>query len=322
MTPPVIAEVTRHDGHVHRVESQHRGHVVLVGPDGPELVLGDADLQFYPRSTVKPFQATACLELLAEHGPVAPGGLSSMEVAVAWASHRGERRHLDAVRQLLDRSGTVEDGLTCPPALPDADTVWPPASPGTPPSRLRHNCSGKHALFALAGQGIGMRGPALLDADRPLQQAVLAVLGDACGELHGLGTDGCGAPAVVTSLTGLATGYRRLVAEDRWQVVRDAGLAHPGLVGGTGRVETALLAAGVVAKVGAEGVYAASWHEDDRAYGIAVKAEDGSTRGGAVALVAILADRGVVPHDVWSPPAVTGGGDVVGTVRAATTITG
>jgi L-asparaginase II len=325
MSPPataVLAEVTRHDGTAERVESRHRGQLVLVGPDGPELALGDGGTEVFVRSAVKPFQATACLELLAEGGPVAPDDLTDPEVAVAWSSHRGERRHLDAVGRLLARSGTAPAGLTCPPAMPEADRTWPPTSPGEPPSRIRHNCSGKHALFALAGKGLGLRGAALLDPDGPLQQRVVAGIRDACGPVVGIGVDGCGAPAVVVPLHGLAAGFRRLASEHRWARVREAGCAHPGLVGGDGRVESALLRAGVVAKVGAEGVYGAGWVDEDGAHGIAVKSEDGETRGAAVALVAALAARGVVADDVWRPPAVTGGDRVVGRVRAAAAVTG
>ena len=321
MTDPApLAEVTRHDGTSERVESRHRGHLVVVGPHGLEH--GDGRTPVFVRSTAKPFQATACLELLGEHGPVAPGDLTPAEVAVASASHRGERRHLDAVRRLLARSDTAPTELTCPPALPEADREWPPASPGMPPSRLRYNCSGKHALFALAGRGLALEGRALLDPEGPLQQHVLATIEDACGATVGVGVDGCGAPAVVLPLRGLAEGYRRLAAEARWRQVREAALAHPGLVGGEGRVESALLAAGVLAKVGAEGVYGAAWTEPSGIHGLAVKAEDGEVRGAAVALVAVLVARGVVPSDVWSPPPVTGGDAVVGRIRAAAVVTG
>lgn len=325
MTTPaaaVLAEVTRHDGTRERVESRHRGQLVVVGDGGVELGLGDVDHELFVRSTAKPFQAAACLEVLAENGAVSPDDLTDAEVAIAWASHRGEGRHLDAVRRLLARSGTSPEGLTCPTALPEADKEWPPASPGEPPSRLRYNCSGKHAMFALAGKALGLRGQALLDVDGPLQQRLLAAIEDACGPVAGVGVDGCGAPAVVLPLRGLAEGYRRLVSEDRWSRVRQAALAHPLLVGGTGRVESALLAAGVTAKVGAEGVYAAGWVDHDGPHGVAVKAEDGSDRGGGVALVAVLAARGVVPADVWSPPPVTGGDGTVGTVRAAAGLSG
>lgn len=314
--PAVLAEVTRHDGTQQRVESRHRGHLVVVDGDGAvELALGDPRGEVFVRSAAKPFQATACLELLAEHGPVDPDELTDAEVAISWASHRGEQVHLETVRRLLARSGTAPEGLTCPPALPEADMTWPPASPGEPPSRLRFNCSGKHALFALAGRGLGLRGRALLAPDGPLQQAVLSAVADACGQLLGVGVDGCGAPAMVTRLDGLAAGYRAAASDQRWRRVREAGLAQPLLVGGTGRLESALLGAGVVAKVGAEGVYGAGWVEADGPRGAAVKSEDGSIRGAAVALVAVLVARGVVPDDIWAPPPVLGGTDVVGAVR-------
>ncbi len=324
MTEPVaLAEVTRTVGDEQIVESVHHGHLVVVGPAGDEGALGDPSLVTFPRSTSKPFQAIACLELLAAHGREdVVAELCDEELAIAWASHRGERMHLDAVSRLLARSGTAPEALTCPTAIPEADTVWPPTTPNEPPSRLRFNCSGKHALFALTGQAMGLSGEALIDPDGPLQQAVLEAVADAIGPLHGWGVDGCGAPAVRSSLRGLASGYRQLAAGGRWARARDAGFAHPLLVGGTGRLESALLAHRVVAKVGAEGVYAAGWtDEHGEHHGIAVKGTDGAVRGAAVAMFAVLVARGAVPGDAWSPEPVTGGPATVGEVRAAPAVT-
>lgn len=322
MTAAPLAEVTRGvaDGSA-IVESRHAGHVVVVSAapgKAPRVSLahGDPARPTFARSAVKPFQATACLELLAEHAPDV--AVPADELAVAWASHRGERRHLDAVERLLARSGTDPDDLTCPPALPEADTTWPPASPGVPPTRIRFNCSGKHALFALAGAAVGVRGATVVDPDGPVQRRVLGVLDEVVGPLDGHGVDGCGAPAVVVPLVGLARGFLALAVEPRWAAVRAAGFAHPGLVGGRGRIESALLAAGVIAKVGAEGVYGAGWIDDDgTAHGVAVKAEDGAVRGAAPALHAVLVARGAVAADVWTPPPVLGGGRPVGVVRPA-----
>lgn len=320
--PALLTEVTRAVGDEQIVESVHVGHLVVTGPDGVESSLGDPDLITFIRSCAKPFQATACLELLAEHGDEAVAAdLTDDEVAIAWASHRGEQIHLAAATRLLARSGTLPTDLTCPPAYPDADQVWPPASPGEPPSRIRYNCSGKHALFALTGRAMGLHGPALLDPEGPLQQRALSCVEGGVGPLSGWGTDGCGAPAMRAGLRGLADGYAALAAGGRWSRVRDAGLARPLLIGGTGRLESALLAHGVVAKVGAEGVFAAGWMDDDGApHGVAAKAADGADRGAAVAVMAVLVDRGVVASDVWTPAAVTGGGRIAGQLRAAATV--
>ena len=307
-----IAEVTRCDVRTgdHVVESRHLGHVAVTGPDGRvEAALGLPDRPIFVRSTAKPFQATACLELL----DLAGGSPSPAEIAVSWASHRGEGRHVDAVRQLLHRSGTAPDHLTCPVDRPEAD-------PGATPARLWHNCSGKHALFALAGLHQGTSRERLLDPDGPLQRVVLEVLDEVLGPPAALGVDGCGAPAVAVPLTALARGYGALASGDRWRRVRDAGLTHPALVGGEGRLESALLGAGVVAKVGAEGVYAAGWLDRlGQPHGIAVKATDGSPRGAAALLRDTLVELEVVPADVWSPPPPLGGGRPAGEVRSVRT---
>jgi L-asparaginase II len=306
--PALLAEVTRTTaGRGELVESRHVGHLVVAGPDG-EVVerAGDPERTTFVRSTSKPFQATACLEVLGSGAEA----LSEEEVALSWASHRAEPRHLAAAQRLLDRSATAPDALTCPPSAAEAD-------PALPPARLQHNCSGKHGLFALAGRKLDVRHEQLLDPDAPLQRAVLATVADALGPAVAVGTDGCGAPTVAVPLVALARAFADLAVADRWRRVREAGLAAPLHVGGEGRLESALLAAGVVAKVGAEGVFAAGWRAaDGTPRGLAVKAEDGAERAATVTAHAVLVAVGVVSADVWSPAPVLGGGRPVGRVRA------
>ncbi|MDP9023461.1 MAG: asparaginase, partial [Actinomycetota bacterium] len=182
---------------------------------------------------------------------------------------------------------------------------------------LRHNCSGKHALFALAGRAARCPRHRLLDPDGPVQRHVLAVVREAVGPPVGVGVDGCGAPAVAVPLADLARAFRQLADPDgRWRTVVAAGLAHPLLVGGTGRLESALLAAGVVAKPGAEGTFGAAWREPSgQRYGVAVKVEDGAHRASATVLYGLLVALEVVPDQVWTPPRVLGGGRPAGSVR-------
>lgn len=320
--PALLAEVTRtasFSGGTELVESRHHGHLVVTGPDGAVLrAAGDPDRVTFVRSTAKPFQATACLEVLGDDA----ARLSDAEVALSWASHRGEPIHLRAARQLLERSGTDPDELTCPPSGSEDD-------PTLPSARIQHDCSGKHALFALAGLGLGSHRDQLLDPDGPLQRRVLDATADALGPAAAIAIDGCGAPTVAVPLVALARAFAALAEGGRWQRVRDAGLAWPVLVGGQGRLETALLGAGLVAKVGAEGVFAAGWYAPDGTpRGLAVKVEDGSPRAGEVAAHAALVAAGAVPAAVpgavseaaWSPPDVLGGSRPVGRVRPAATL--
>jgi L-asparaginase II len=309
-----LVEVTRRDVRTGTevVESVHNGHLALVAGDGEVLgAIGDPATVIFARSAVKPFQATACLELLGEHDRP-----SDAELAVAWASHRAEQRHLAAVATLLERSGTAADELTCPPAVGEA-------VPGASPARLQHNCSGKHALFALAGRRVGCPRERLLDPDGPLQRAVLGLLEEVLGPAAAVGVDRCGAPAVVIALHHLAQGFARLTVDGRFRAVRTAGFAHPGLVGGEGRPESALLAAGVVAKVGAEGVFAAGWRSaDGEPRGLAVKVADGASRAANAAVVGLLVGLEVVDGGVWRSPPTLGGGRPQGQVRVAPPVQG
>lgn len=313
--PVLIAEVTRRDVATGRevVESTHAGHVVIVGPDGTvAAALGDPDRVTFVRSAIKAFQATASLEILDEHG--AGGDLTSADLAIGQASHAGEPRHLDAVRTLLRRSDTRDEDVTTPPARPLAQ-------PDLAPARINYNCSGKHALFALAGRAMGCPRDQLLAPDGPLQKRVLAVLEDALGPITAVGTDGCGAPAVAVPLVRLADAFRRLRSEARWRRVREAAMAEPWLVGGEDHLDSTLLSVGVLAKVGAEGVYGASWADaDGRPWGVAVKCEDGAMRGADAALLHTLATAGVVAPDLYEVEAPLGGGAPAGTVRASTAV--
>lgn len=310
MTAPApIAEVTRRDRRsgAEVVESSHVGHLVLVGPDGTvAAALGDPARPTFVRSAAKPFQAAASLALA---GALADD-LTDAEVAIGWASHRGEPRHLDAVRRIVARIDLDPEDLTTPPAVPEAQ-------PHLEERRLHFNCSGKHALFALAGRTVGVAGEAVIDPDGPVQREVLAELERALGLVSAVAVDGCGAPAVRTPLVGLAHGFRLLWTEERYARVRDAGLAEPGMVGGEGRLESALLGAGVLAKVGAEGVYGVSWRDGDAVWGAAVKAEDGATRGASAALRDLLVALDVIAPDTWRHPPVLGGGRPQGEVRAS-----
>jgi L-asparaginase II len=309
----VLTEVTRGDLRTgaQLIESVHLGHLVVTGPGGRVLAsLGDPEHPTLVRSSAKPFQALACLQILGDRADE----LGDDELAVAWSSHRAEPRHLDAVRRLLARSGTSEDALTCPVAIGEHD-------PGGTASRVRRDCSGKHALFALAGRELGVSGDDLIDPDGRLQRRVLEVVDGQIGPVQGLAVDGCGAPAVQVPLVGLARGFAMLAAEDRGERIRSAGFAHPGLVGGHGRAESALLAAGIVAKPGAEGVFGAGTLDGSgNRIGIAVKILDGSARGAATAAVGALQALGVLTPGVWSAPEPTGGGRPVGEVRAAASI--
>ena len=219
-----------------------------VGPGRIERAAGDPELVLYLRSSAKPLQA---IPLAAAYDD-----LDDRELAIASASHLALPDQLAAVEMLLARARASEDDLECGPA-------------GTPPRRINHNCSGKHAGFLAWCRLRDEPSDTYLDPDHPLQRAVrrtLAGLLDCSERELVAGTDGCGAPNYALPLAQLARAYAQLAAP-----AGDSGVAadlhtlfaamtaHPEMVSGERRDDLVLMQAAPgdwVAKGGAEGVQA------------------------------------------------------------------
>jgi L-asparaginase II len=159
------------------------------------------------------------------------------------------------------------------------------------------------------------------DPAHPLQQSIRWQLEALAGESVGhVGIDGCGAPVLSLTMTGLARSMSRAVQEEPESPARRvtaAMVAFPDFVGGTNRDVTAFMRAvpGLVAKDGAEGVFVAALPDGTA---IAVKAEDGSDRARRVALAAVLVSLGAGASalDALLTIPVTGGGGIVGRVAS------
>jgi L-asparaginase II len=295
------------------VESVHHGSVVVLGPDGPMLTVGDTTSPVFPRSSNKPLQAL---------GMVRSGlGLDGELLALVCSSHSGEAFHRDGVRQILSGAGLDEEALQNTPALP-LDEVEKQAwlASGRGPCSLVQNCSGKHAGMLATCVAAGWDTATYRDPKHPLQQAIASTLAELADEpVAAVGVDGCGAPVMAISLTGLARAFAALAtavpgsAEHR---VAAAMRAHPEWVGGTRRGVTALMRGipGLIAKDGAEAVYAAAL---PNGVAVAVKVADGSDRAAPVVLAQALREVGVdaeVLDEVGRPP-VLGHGEPVGEIQ-------
>jgi L-asparaginase II len=309
---PVVAEVVRSGF----TESWHRGAVAGLAADGRQVIsVGHTDVPFLPRSANKPLQAVAMLRCGL--------GLEAELLALAAASHSGEDFHVDGVRKILYGAGLSEDDLRCPASWPlDTDTAHRLIARGEAMSRIRMNCSGKHAAMLATCAVNGWPTGSYLAPDHPLQQAVRHTVEELAGQqVAATGVDGCGAPLFGLTLAGLARAFRVLVLaapgtpERR---VADAMRAYPEWTSGTHRDERRLMAAvpGLLVKSGAEGVDAFALADGHGVRSGAVKIDDGGQRARTPVTVAVLRQLGAVVPDELAAVPVTGGDAVVGEVRA------
>ncbi len=289
MVAPVVAEVVRSGF----VEGHHYGSVVALAGDGTVAwSVGDVEATMLPRSCNKPLQAV---------GLVRAGlGLEGELLALAAASHSGEAFHLDGVRRILAGAGLDEGALQTPPDLPLDDQARAGVlRAGGGPTRLAMNCSGKHAAMLATCVANGWDTAGYLAPDHPVQRAVRAAVEDLTGEpVRVVAVDGCGAPLLSTTLTGLARAFRRLslAGSGPERAVADAVRGHPAWVSGSRRDEAALLAAvpGAIAKAGAESCYAVGL-ADGRA--VALKTDDGAPRVRPVLMARALERLGITGED-------------------------
>ncbi len=311
---PVLAEVVRSGF----VEGRHHGSLVLLAADGSvEYALGTPDAPVFPRSCAKPFQAVATLRAGLE--------IDGELLALAASSHSAESFHLAGVRKILASAGLDESALRTPADLPLDETEaelhlrW-----GGDHEPVLMDCSGKHAGWLAACAANDWPTDSYLDPAHPIQRLAREALEESVGEpaAHA-GVDGCGAPLLAVSLTGLARGFRSLLLAEPGtpqRRVADAMRAHPEYVAGTRRADTWLMRAvpGALAKMGAEAVQVVAL-PDGRA--LAFKIDDGAERARGPVLAAALRRLGVTAEDgtidrIAAAP-LLGGGIPVGEIRAA-----
>ncbi len=142
---PFLVEVVRGDV----VEARHVVHAVAVRDGRVELAVGDPQLVTLLRSSAKPLQALPVVRARPE--------LDDEQIALLCASHRAMPEQLAVVRRILADAPATEDDLEC----------------GPEPTKIEHNCSGKHAGFLALCRAQGWPIDGYNRPDHPCQRAML-----------------------------------------------------------------------------------------------------------------------------------------------------
>jgi L-asparaginase II len=282
------------------IESAHRVAIcALDARHEPLLSIGDIHALVYPRSAAKPFIAAAAVKA----GVVARFGLDARELSVMCGSHAGEPFHIDAVRSILRKAGLDEGALQCGADLPyNAAALLALEAFGTAPAPIYHNCSGKHAGILALCVLLGADTSTYMERTNPAQAYVLdfcaAMSGQTAAEFR-YGIDGCGIPAYATTLRHLAIAYVTFAtlrgvepsSASALRGVREAMLAFPEYMSGTGEFDASLIRAGnceLSGKGGAEGIHATALIA--RGAASVLKVIDGNERARPAAAIQGLCD--------------------------------
>ena len=277
------------------VEATHRVHAVAVRDGSIVASAGDQHLLTFFRSSAKPIQALPVVR--------ARPDLEDDEIAVACASHVARPDQLELVRSLLAKAPATEDDLEC----------------GPEPTRIAHNCSGKHAGMLALCRARGWPTAGYRLPDHPCQRAMLTEVAAAADVAAGSmpnGVDGCGVVTFGLPLDRMAHALARLPELEGGPRVVQAMRSHPEVIRGLGAPDTMLmkLVPGWIAKGGAEGLLCAA---SDDGLGVALKAEDGSWRPLRPAAAEFLARLGIDTGEFGEVRVMNSRGEVVGEVVPA-----
>lgn len=275
-------------------ESRHRGHIVVVDPEGNIIAsLGAPENVTYLRSSAKPFQAIPLLTT----GAADRFGFTDREVALACGSHNGEPIHTELAASMLRKIGLGPEALRCGAHEPyGVEAALALRARDEQPNALHNNCSGKHAGMLAVALHLGASIDNYENPENPVQKAIVEVVSQFSGVAvtdMAIGVDGCAAPVFGITVKAMALAYARLISpasldkktRDACERIVRVMSANPELIGGTSdRLDTELMRAAprrLVSKVGAEGVYTAGIKPSEewpQGLGVAIKIEDGDDK--------------------------------------------
>ena len=277
-------------------EAVHRVHAVAVHDGAVIAKAGDSRLLAFLRSSSKPLQAIPVARVRAD--------LDDRDLAIASASHLADEAQLAAVRALLAKAPASEDELEC-------------GAEGEPPSRLKHNCSGKHAGMLALCRARGWRSEGYRLEGHRVQREMLTIHAEASevaeDEIR-TAIDGCGVLTFGLPLERMAHAFVRLPDLEGGDRVVAGMRAHPDLIRGPTASDTRLMKAlpGWMAKGGAEGLLCAA----GGGIGVALKAEDGNGRALGPAAAAFFRQLDLDLSDLAVVPLENSRGELVGEITS------
>ena len=285
------------------IESKHSVSAVVMASNGQLMqTYGDVAQKIYPRSSIKCLQAIPIITT----GAAEKFNITDIELALAGASHSGELKHTEAVKNWLQRLGLSTNDLECGSHAPANQSAFINLLKDRAFTALENNCSGKHTGMLAAALALNTPTKGYVKAEHPVQQLIQKIIEDFTSEKinsKDIAIDGCTLPTYFLRLQNLALAMARFADAKNFssqyqsacERITTAIMQNPFYIAGTDRyctqMTTLMQQLGFV-KTGAEGVMFAALPK--LKLGVAIKCHDGNTRAAEVAMTHILLSLNVI----------------------------
>ena len=284
-------------------ESEHFINSVVMDTNNKIIFKsGDIYQEYCMRSTLKPFQSAASLNL----GTDQKYNFTNKEIAVTCASHHGEMEHIETVKSILTKIDCKESDLECGFHFPlDKNNKSQLHSNSVTKSNIYNNCSGKHAGLLGFIKHMGYNHKDYINHNHPIHAHINNYIQKKTSlESINFAIDGCSLPTPYFTLSTLASLYIQLLTAKKNSVlykIYNAMTTYPQMISGSTGFDTYMmknLNCQVISKGGAEGMQAIAL--DTQKYGpisITLKVSDGNHRANYISCIKILKYINAISED-------------------------
>ena len=280
------------------VESSHQVKVLVTNANGKTLLSTNNDNEFFfPRSSIKIFQAIP----FAMSNAIKNYKLNNKHIALACASHKGEKFHIKELKKWISKINLKTKNLQCGIHAPlDKNASEKIIYSRKKFNELHNNCAGKHLGMLTSCLVNNQSITNYLDYNHVHQKNIRKIFNkftESKLSKKNFSLDGCSAPQYSFKIKSISKALNNLIKSyknnfdysDQVRTLVNSILENPEFIGGTVSFDTKVIKASkgkIFCKSGAEGVFL--FVDFQKEISGVIKITDGNERAIPIAILNIF----------------------------------
>ena len=281
-----------------KVESTHQVKALVTNVDGKILLSTNNDNEyFFPRSSIKIFQAIP----FAMSNAIKNYKLNNKHIALACASHKGEKFHIKELKKWISKINLKTKNLQCGIHAPlDKNASEKIIYSRKKFNELHNNCAGKHLGMLTSCLVNNQSITNYLDYNHVHQKNIRKIFNkftESKLSKKNFSLDGCSAPQYSFKIKSISKALNNLIKSyknnydytDQVRTLVNSILENPEFIGGTVSFDTKVIKASkgkIFCKSGAEGVFL--FVDFQKEISGVIKITDGNERAIPIAILNIF----------------------------------